>query len=222
MGYFPVSLELAGRPVVVVGGGAVAERRVESLLVAGAVVTVVSPGLTSALAGLAAVGRIRHVARAYRAGDLQGATLALAVAADPTVTAAVAVEARERGVWLNAADDPARCDFMLPGIVRRGCLTVAVASGGASPALTRALREHLDATLGVEWAALGELAAEARRALKTSRRSADAEAWRRALGPDVRALLAAGQRDEAQSRIRARLEQDGGGAPDVATPGTSA
>ena len=212
MGYFPVSLELAGRRCVVIGGGAVAERRIEALLAAGAEVTVVSPELTSLLTAMAAVGRIRHVARGYHAGDLQGAVLALTATADPAVTAAVAVEARASAVWLNAADDPTHCDFMLPAVVRRGILTVAVASGGASPALTRALREHLDATLGAEWAALGELAAEARRELRAAGRSADAGAWRRALAADVRELLATGRVDEARRRLCARLAGDDPGA----------
>jgi precorrin-2 dehydrogenase/sirohydrochlorin ferrochelatase len=208
MGYFPVSLELAGQPCVVIGGGAVAERRIEALLAAGAAVTVVSPQLTPVLSGMAAVARIRHLARPYRPGDLRGARLALAATDDPAVTAAVAGEARMLGVWLNAADDPAHCDFMLPAVVRRGVLTVAVASGGASPALTRALREHLDAALGSEWAALGELAAETRRELRSRGRTADGAAWRRALGADVRALLADGRVDEARRLIRRRLGGD--------------
>jgi precorrin-2 dehydrogenase/sirohydrochlorin ferrochelatase len=116
----------------------------------------------------------------------------------------LAVEARERAVWLNAADDPAHCDVMLPAVVRRGVLTIAVASGGTSPALTRALREHLDATLGPEWAALGELAAEVRRELRAAGRSADGDAWRRALAPDVRDLLATGRVDEARISPRWR------------------
>ena len=215
MGYFPVSLELAGRRCVVIGGGAVAERRIEALLAAGAAVTVVSPELTSLLTAMAAVGRIRHVARDYQAGDLGGAVLALTATDDPGVTAAVAVEARAGAVWLNAADDPAHCDFLLPAVVRRGILTVAVASGGASPALTRALREHLDATLGAEWAALGELAAEARRGLRASGRSADAGAWRRALAADVRELLATGRVAEARRRLRARLAEGDPGASGV-------
>jgi len=206
MGFYPVSLDLGGRPCVVVGGGRVAERRVMTLLEAGAVVTLVSPTLTPALAALAGAGQVRHVARAYECGDLAGAALALTAVDDPSITATVAREARARGVWLNAADDPAHCDFILPGLVRRGVLTVAVGSGGASPALTRALREHLDATLGVEWAALGELAAGARLDLRTAGRAADAEAWRQALATDVRALLAEGRVDDARGRLRARLD----------------
>ena len=203
MGFYPVFLDLSDRRCLVVGGGTVAERRVEALLEAGAAVTLVSPTLTPALA---AAGRIRHVARAYEPGDLAGAALAFTAADDPAVSAVVSREARERGVWLNAADDPAHCDFILPGLVRRGVLTVAVGSGGASPALTRALREHLDGTLGPEWAALGELAARARLDLRAAGRAADAETWRRALAADVRALLAEGRVDDARGQLRARLE----------------
>jgi siroheme synthase-like protein len=206
MGFYPVSLDVGGRPCVVVGGGVIAHRRVEALLEAGAAVTVVSPGLTPPLEDLVRGGRIRHVARAYSPGDLAGAALALAAADDATVTPAVAREARERGIWLNAADDPTHCDFILPGVVRRGVLTVAVGSGGASPALTRALREYLDRELGDEWTALGELAATARRDLRAAGRAADAETWRRALGAEVRALLAEGRVDDARGRLRAHLE----------------
>jgi siroheme synthase-like protein len=206
MGDYPVSLALEGRRSVVIGGGVVAERRVEGLLAAGAAVTVVSPALSPTLAGLAAGGRIDHVARPYRAGDLAGAAVALAAVDDPQVTAAVAREARERGIWLNAADDARHCDFMLPAVVRRGLVTVAVSSGGTSPALTRALREHLDAVLGAEWTTLAELAAQARRELRAAGRSPDAGAWQHALATDVRELLAAGRPGEARERMRARLQ----------------
>jgi precorrin-2 dehydrogenase/sirohydrochlorin ferrochelatase len=206
MAFYPVFLDLAGRACVVVGGGIVAERRVASLLTAGAGVTVVSPEVTPALADLAAAGRIRHVARPYRPGDLDGAGLAFTAVDDPGVSPAVALEARERAVWLNAADDQGHCDFILPGLVRRGLLTVAVGSGAASPALTRALREHLDSVLGTEWEALGELAAAARRELRAAGRVTDGDAWRRALAPDVRALLAEGRSGEARDRLRRHLE----------------
>jgi siroheme synthase-like protein len=206
MAFYPVFLDLAGRACVVVGGGIVAERRVASLLTAGAGVTVVSPEVTPALADLAAAGRIRHVARPYRPGDLDGAGLAFTAVDDPGVSPAVALEARERAVWLNAADDPGHCDFILPGLVRRGLLTVAVGSGAASPALTRALREHLDSALGPEWEALGELAAAARRELRAAGRVTDGDTWRRALASDVRALLAEGRVGEARDRLRTRLE----------------
>jgi siroheme synthase-like protein len=206
MAFYPVFLDLAGRLCVVVGGGIVAERRVEALLAAGASVTVVSPEITPPLAGLVAAGRVRHVGRPYRPGDLAGAELAFTAVDDLAVSPAVALEAREHAVWLNAADEPGHCDFILPGVVRRGLLTVAVGSGAASPALTRALREHLDSALGPEWEALGELAAAARRELRAAGRVTADDTWRRALAPDVRALLAEGRVGEARERLRARLE----------------
>src|SRR5918994_756842 len=94
MGFYPVSLELTERCCVVVGGGIVAQRRVEALLEAGAAVTVVSPAVTAALAELIAAGRVRHIARTYSPGDLAGATLAFAATDDATVTPALAREAR--------------------------------------------------------------------------------------------------------------------------------
>src|SRR5262249_43949885 len=108
-------------------------------------------------------------------------------------------------IWLNAADDPSQCSFILPAVVRRGPLTIAVASGGATPALTRALREHLEQALGAEWAALAELAAEARRELRASGRAADGATWRRALADDVRGPVAERRLDEARRELRARL-----------------
>jgi len=205
MGFYPVLLELEGRRCVVVGGGAIGERKVEGLLAVGAHVTVVSPDLTAVLSAHAEAGRITLVPRPYRDGDLEGAALVFTALGDPHATAAVAAEARRRGIWLNAADDPSHCSFILPAVVRRGPLTIAVASGGATPALTRALREHLERALGAEWAVLAELAAEARRELRATGRAADGETWRRALADDVRALVAERRLDEARRELRARL-----------------
>src|SRR3989441_4643926 len=104
MGFYPVFLELAGRHVLVVGGGLVAERRVHGLLAADATVTVVSPALTPALAALASGGRLRHRRRGFEPGDLDGVDLAFAATDRGEVNAALFVAARARGVWVNAAD----------------------------------------------------------------------------------------------------------------------
>lgn len=205
MGFYPVALELAGRRCVVVGGGVVAERRLAGLLAAGATVTVIAPTLTPALAALTAEGRIRHAPRAYRAGDLAGFDLAFAATDAGDVNAALAAEARARGVWVNAADDPAHCDLILPAVVRRGDLTVAVSTGGTSPALARAVREELERHLTADYATLAELAAEARRELRAAGRVADAAAWRRALGPDVRRLIVEEGREAAKRELLERL-----------------
>ena len=205
MGFYPLLLELEGRRVVVVGGGVVGQRKVESLLAVGAVVTVVSPEVTPALRAYAETGRVALVERAYREGDLAGAALVFTALDDPRATAVIAADAQRRGIWLNAADDPRYCSFILPAVVRRGPLTISIASGGATPALTRALREHLEAALGAEWGTLAELAAEARRELRARGGGADGEKWRRALAADVRALVAERRLDEARRELRARL-----------------
>ena len=206
MGYYPVLLDLTGRRCVMIGGGVIAERRVDALATAGAHVIVISPRLTPALAALAAEGRIEHEARGYREGDLAGADLAFVATDTGEVNAAVAREARERQIWVNAADDPARCTFILPALVRRGDLTVAVATGGSSPALTRAIREELEAYLTDDYATLAAIAAEARKEVRASGRPVTAEAWRRALGPEVRRLIVERGREDAKHRLLELLE----------------
>jgi siroheme synthase-like protein len=205
MGHYPVVLELTGWPCVVIGGGSVAERKVEGLLAAGAAVTVIAPRLTRRLQALAAGGRIGHVAREYAPGDLDGYRLAFAATGDAALNAAVAQEGRRRGVWVNAADDPAHCDFTLPAVLRRGPLVVAVATGGASPAVAALVRDELDRRLGPEYALLGEVAAEVRRELRAAGIRPSPWAWREALSGGVRSLLARGRRAEARARLRARL-----------------
>lgn len=205
MALFPLFVELAGRPCVVLGGGAVAERKVAGLLEAGAVVTIVSPVLTPALTALVSAGRIAHIERGYRPGDLAGASLAFAATDDGTINAAVAHEGRERGVWVNAADDPAHCDAILPAVVRRGAITIAVGTGGASPALARAVRERVELALPEAYGALAEIAGSVRRELRAAGQRASAEAWQEALRDGLTPLLEGGGRDEAARRLRARL-----------------
>lgn len=205
MAYYPVFLEMMGRRSVVVGGGPVAERKVEGLLAVGASVTVLSPALTPRLEEWAKEGRVRHVGRQYGPGDLAGSELAFVATDDPEVNAVVAKEGRERSVWVNAADDPAHSDFILPSILRRGELVVAVATGGTSPALSRAIREELEAYFSEDYAVLSEVVAEVRRELREQARVPDAEAWRKALDGDLRRLIAEGRREEAKARLLWRL-----------------
>jgi precorrin-2 dehydrogenase / sirohydrochlorin ferrochelatase len=203
---YPIVLDVTDRRCLVVGGGPIAEGKVRGLLAAGARVTVVSPTLTPALAALAAAGRITHRARDYAEGDLEGAALALAATGDHAVSAAVLAEGRVRGVWVNAADDPERCDFFLPAVLRRGALAVAVSTGGASPALTRAVRDELERRLPAELGDLVEVVAEVRRELRERAVPVSAEAWRGALDDELAQLRPAAPRDLMRARLRARLE----------------
>jgi precorrin-2 dehydrogenase len=202
---YPIVLDLTGRPCLVVGGGAIAERKVAGLVEAGARVTVVSPSLPRALLRLATEAPLRWRPREYAAGDAAGFILVMVATDDRAVNAAVATECRERGIWVNCADDPARCDFILPSVLRRGPVTVAVSTGGASPAMARLVREELDALLPWEIAPLTEVVAEVRRAVRESGISLDAKRWRQALDGELRRLVAAGRTTEARARLRERL-----------------
>lgn len=211
MRYYPVFLDLKGRPVVVVGGGEVALRKVEGLLEAGAQVTVVSPELHPELARLAAQGQVRHLRRGYRPGDLEGYVIAFVATDDPSVNSQVAAEGRQRRVWVNAVDDPANCDFIMPGVVRRGEIIVAVSTSGGSPAMARKLREELEGFLTEDYAALLELAAEVRRELRDRGQQVAPEVWNAALNDGLRRLLAQGRRAEAKERLLRSLLQPAGG-----------
>ncbi len=169
MGFYPVVLELADRPVLVIGGGAVAERKAEGLLAAGARVTVVSPTLTGRLAAWAHGGQVRWMKASYRRGDLAGYALVFVATDDGEVNAEVAGEARARGIWVNAADDPGRSDFILPAVLRRGPLTVAVSTSGRCPALSRMIREQLEEYFVDEFTTLAHKASAARRDLREGR-----------------------------------------------------
>ncbi|MDH7571628.1 MAG: bifunctional precorrin-2 dehydrogenase/sirohydrochlorin ferrochelatase, partial [Armatimonadota bacterium] len=143
--FYPVALRLEGRRVLVVGAGAVARRKVKTLLACGARVRVVAPEADPELARLAAEGEIELVLRPYRAEDLDGAFLALAAANASRVNAQVAEDARRRGVLVNCADAPDASDFLVAAAVPRGDLLIGIFTGGNSPALARRLREEIEA-----------------------------------------------------------------------------
>jgi precorrin-2 dehydrogenase/sirohydrochlorin ferrochelatase len=189
MGYYPVFLNLAGRRCTVVGGGTVGERKVEGLLESGANVTIISPRLTERLESLVKDGAVRHVAREYRTGDLVDTDLAFATTDDGALNARIYADAREKGIWINAADDPSHCDFILPAVIRRGELIVGVSTGGASPALTRAIREDLEEYFTEDFEQLVQVAAEVRRELRQRSIQVSALRWNRALRGDFRQLI---------------------------------
>ena len=157
MNGFPIVLTgLADRRCVVVGGGAVAARKAAALVEAGAHPVVVSPQFAPELAEMASAGQVELLERRYRQGDLAGAALVIAATDDRAVNAAVFGEAQSRGIPVNVVDHPELCTFILPAVVRRGELLIAVSTGGGSPALARHLREVLEAAVDP---AYGELLA---------------------------------------------------------------
>jgi len=205
MSYFPIYLEMTGRRCLVIGGGAVAERKVASLLEAGAAVTVISPDITETITRWSKEQSVGFIGRRYQAGDLAEFELAFVATDDPAVSALVFTEGRRLGVWVNTADDPAHCDFILPSVLRRGDLTVAVSSGGKSPALARTIREELELYFTDEYALLANLAAEAREELRARAITVPFEVWRRALSGEVRQLLMRGDVARAKSLLLREL-----------------
>jgi precorrin-2 dehydrogenase / sirohydrochlorin ferrochelatase len=156
---YPIFLDLSGRRCVVVGGGEVAGRKARKLLQARAEVVVISPEVRPELESVAAeVHR-----RTYEEGDLEGAYLAFAATDAREVNAAVAEEAKGRGIPVNVADRPSEGDFALPATLRRGRLQVAVSTGGASPALAREIKGELEGVFRPEWAGVVEELHAARR-----------------------------------------------------------
>jgi siroheme synthase-like protein len=168
-------------------------------------VTVVSPELTEALTAWAIEGSIIHRPHRYRPDDLDGQQLVFSASDQREVTEAVSAEARRRGLWVNAADDPAFCDFLLPSVLRRGRLVVAVSTGGASPALAARVRRDLEAYFAPAYGELVELAAEVRAELRSRAHRPGGVAWREAFDGELIELLAEGRRAEAKARLLDRL-----------------
>jgi len=203
---YPVFFDLTQRPCVVIGGGPVAERKVTGLLEAGAAVTVISPNLTARLRQQVSEGVVSYTARPYQSGDLTGFFLAFTTTGNPPVDAIIFADGRAAGVLVNSADDPARCDFFLPAVIRRGELAIAVSTGGTSPALARVMREELHSMVGEDYTLLVEIAAAMRREVRSGGRVLTGEQWTTALKePNFRQYVRDGQREKAIARLRTVL-----------------
>lgn len=151
MSLFPMFVKLEGRRVLVVGAGSVGEAKIESLLATGARVRVVAPKATPRVREWAREGRIDWVVRQFCAADLMGMFLVIAATASVPLHQEIYAEARSQGVLCNAVDEPERCDFYFPAVVRRGELQIAISTGGLSPALAQRLRKDLEQQFGPEW-----------------------------------------------------------------------
>ena len=165
---YPINLKVEGMPVLVVGGGAVAFRKVKRLLDAGARVKVVAPSVGPGLAALrrmAPKGALRVVRGKFRAGDAKGARLVFACTGDPKANASIGAAARKSGALVQSATQPEEGDFTLPALVERGEFLLAISTGGASPALSKHLRERLEEIFPESFGRYVELLARVRRKL---------------------------------------------------------
>lgn len=205
MGYYPIFVELKDRPCLVVGGGNVAEGKVQGLLAAQASVTVVAPQLSPMLQTLADAGELKLRSREYETGDLEGHDLCFVATDDGAINARVAADARQKGIWVNAADDPPNCDFILPAVVRSGSVVLAASTGGTSPAMARRLREDLASFLDEGYGPLTDLLAQVRAEVRGLGKRVDPEAWQQAIDARLRTLVAQGRLEEASRRLREAL-----------------
>ncbi|OME73502.1 hypothetical protein BK120_32700 [Paenibacillus sp. FSL A5-0031] len=151
-GLYPIFMQLIGRRCVIIGGGSVAQRKLQGLLAAGAdKIWVISPSLTPQIVSLASEGKIRWFQREYNDGDLAGASLVFAATNDKRLNAEIAAAADQLGILVNAVDDADKGSFISPSIVRRGDLLLAVTASGASPALSQQIKKELAALYGPEY-----------------------------------------------------------------------
>ncbi len=163
--YYPVFLDIEGRKCVVAGGGEVAARKAKSLADAGARVKVVSPVFSQGILRLAKKGAVVLVRKRFQARDLNGALLAIACTDDTEVNERVSAAAKARRILVNVVDSPSQCDFIVPSVVSRGALSIAVCTSGVSPALSRTMREELEKQYGPGYGVFLDLMETARKSV---------------------------------------------------------
>jgi len=203
--YYPVLLEVSERPCLVVGGGPVAARKARGLLECGASVTVIAPSLSG---DMEALMPLLHAVerRPYREGDAVAYRLVVTATGMPDVDGAVFADGEAAGVWVNSADDPAHCSFILPAVHRDGAVTVSVSTGGLSPALASWLRDQLAAKCGEGLGTLAQLLGEGRERLRDAGVRSDSVDWVGLLDGPLPELVRSGDVDHARAIVTAATE----------------
>ncbi len=208
MDFLPVFLDIKQRTVLVVGGGEVAARKVGLLLRAQARVRVTAPELCQALMSLKDAGRIEHSAAVYQVPDLVGVMLVIAATNDEAVNRQVSLDARQRGMPVNVADAPELCTFILPSIIDRSPLMVAVSTGGASPTLGRLLRARLETLIPASYARLADLAGRFREPVKKRFKSMSQRRrfWEQVIQGPIAELVYANKDKQAEQALQTAID----------------
>lgn len=204
MSLYPVFIDLRRKPCLVIGGGPVAERKVKNLLDVEALVRVVSPGLTSPLYDLFKQNRFQWMNRDYCTEDLSGAFLTFICTDNSRLNREITEECRQAGILANVVDDPANCGFLVPSVIRRDSLIVAISTQGKSPLFSRLLREELEELIPEDYGQLVEALGRMRAYIKAiipdpKSRQPVHQLLRR---PDIMNLLREGNEELAKERIR--------------------
>lgn len=203
--YYPVYLNLSGKLCVIFGGGGIAEGKIAALLQAGSRITLISPTATPFIEEEALKGSIEWKPREYQSGDLAGAFLAISATNQREVNELIFQEAEQSGILLNSVDDTPLCTFIAPSITKRGPVTIAISTGGVSPALARKLRETLAKSEALEWADLAPVLARARKEVKDRGVVIDPDSWQTCITPELLKLAQSGQEEEALKQLLSQL-----------------
>lgn len=196
--YFPAFLSIEGRPCLVVGGGQIAERKVKTLLDAKARVTVVSPAVTPRLRRRIDKGQVEYYAREYVPSDLDGIYLLITATDNMPLNREIGMEGRSLGLIVNVVDDPDYCDFIAPSIVRRGDITFAISTGGASPALARWLRRQVEEHFPPEYSGLAKVMSRVRLQIRGEGHNISPARWQKSIDESFLSLIK--QRKLAEAR----------------------
>lgn len=204
--YYPVFLNLSGRQCIVAGGGQVALRKVQTLLQYNAAVTVISPRLCQGLRELEQAGKIQVRHRPYQQGDLAGAFIAIIATGNRGVNRQASQEARRTRVPVNVVDDASLSDFIVPSIVRRGSVSIAVSTAGKSPALARKIRTTLEGQLDDQYAELALIIEGVRREVKRLKLKISSKHWQDAIDLEqMLRMIKQGDSDRARAVLLERL-----------------
>ena len=204
MKYYPIYLDIKNRNCLVVGGGAVGTRKVNTLLECGARVNVVSPEPTEQLTKLASAGAITLMRRAYRSADLNGTFLVIGATDDEHLNQQISSDAALSNTLCNIADRPEACNFILPSIVQRGDLVITISTSGKSPALAKQLRQKLETQFGQEYAEFLVLMGAIRNKLLSQAHEPEAHKtlFNQLIDSDLIQLIQAGKTEEINSLLK--------------------
>lgn len=202
--FFPVSIDLRGRRCLIIGGGRVAARKAENLLKYGCQVVIVSPDCEIQIRKWAQEGLITYLEREFLAEDLDGSFLVFIATNDEALNSSISTLCRERGILVNAVDDPPHCDFYVPALIRRGSLTLAISTEGKSPAFARKLRRELEEIITDDYGKFVEILGAQREYIKEN--IADIEErkalFEKLVYSDILDLLKAGEEETAREKVQ--------------------
>ncbi len=201
MSFYPVFLSLVGQPVLLVGAGGIALQKLHALLDAGARVHVVAPEADPQIQAWAGQEKLFWSKRPYQPSDMEGVKLVIAATDDQALQPLIAHEARRRGLWVNVVDVPPLCDFIAPSILRRGDIQIAISTGGAAPALSKYLRQRLEALLGPEFEQFALLARRVRPELMKLPKDKRMSIWDELVSESFFDLLRTQGSEKAEAKI---------------------